>query len=127
MLSAGTERRLEYASMIDIERPSSNSARAVQEYPVSSEELLKAVRQAVEKLPRWSLGDYSDSGMEATRKTGFLRFTDDVVIKVESRGDKSRLEATSQSRVGRSDLGQNPRNLKELLGTVERSLEADLD
>ncbi len=34
----------------------------------------------------------------------------------------TRLELTSVSRLGRIDLGQNPRNLEELLRAVEREV-----
>ena len=52
-----------------------------------------------------------------THTTGFLRFVDDVHVEVTATSNdppKSTVSAKSKSRVGKGDLGQNPRNLKKL-------------
>lgn len=113
--------------MSEIERPSPNSARTVLVYDRRPEELLDAVERAVQSLPNWSLADQGEdftSGINAIRSTSLLRFKDEV--KVETRtGDEpgqSRLVIASRSRLGRSDFGQNPRNLRELISSLEREL-----
>jgi len=50
-----------------------------------------------------------------TRTTAILRFTDDIQIMLSSEGGSTRVSAESRSRIGKGDLGQNPRNLKELV------------
>jgi uncharacterized protein (DUF1499 family) len=54
--------------------------------------------------------------MKLTRTTPVMRFTDDIDVVLRAEGNSTRVQAESQSRVGKGDLGQNPRNLKELVG-----------
>jgi uncharacterized protein (DUF1499 family) len=106
----------------DRERPTPTSARAARTYPVAPERLLPAVRRAIEGLPRWSLepAEGSESEVRAVRKTRLFRFKDDVTARVHPDPAGARLALTSASRLGRGDLGQNPRNLEELLRAVDR-------
>jgi uncharacterized protein (DUF1499 family) len=106
--------------MTEIERPTPNSARAVLTHPMAPELLLAAFRKAVETLPRWAVGPSGENELTAVRTTRLFRFRDDVRIRVYADGTGSRAELTSASRIGKGDLGQNPRNLKELLEAVER-------
>jgi uncharacterized protein (DUF1499 family) len=53
-----------------------------------------------------------------------FRFKDDITVRVINRGSERVLAAKSRSRVGKGDLGQNPRNLKQLLEAVRTKLEA---
>jgi hypothetical protein len=53
------------------------------------------------------------------RTTALMRWKDDVWVVVERREGGVRLHAESRSRVGKGDLGQNPRNLRELLGALD--------
>ncbi len=46
--------------------------------------------------------------------TGIMGYRDDVAIYAVPAEQGFILQATSQSRVGKGDLGQNPRNLREL-------------
>src|SRR5688500_9646211 len=46
-----------------------------------------------------------DGRIEATATTRWLRFKDDVVIRVTPSGAGSRIDVRSKSRLGRSDLG----------------------
>lgn len=49
------------------------------------------------------------------RTTSLLRFKDDVWVVAEDAGnEKLRLRIYSRSRLGKGDLGQNPRNVREL-------------
>jgi uncharacterized protein (DUF1499 family) len=104
----------------DRERPTPNSARATRTYPIAPESLLSDIRRAVEGLPRWRLEAADGSEVRAVRKTRLFRFRDDVTARVHPDPDGARLELTSASRLGRGDLGQNPRNLEELLRAVDR-------
>jgi uncharacterized protein (DUF1499 family) len=103
----------------EIERPTPNSARAVRTYPVAPDRLLAAFIRAVETLPRWSAGPSGEGEVRAVRTTRLLRFRDDVKVRVFAEGAGAGAELTSNSRIGKGDLGQNPRNIKELLRAVE--------
>jgi len=56
--------------------------------------------------------------LHATRTTKWLRFTDDIYVYVNDDEKGIVVSATSQSRIGKGDLGQNPRNLQELMRTI---------
>lgn len=55
-------------------------------------------------------------------RTAVFQFVDDVWLVVEDLGDRRRVHAESRSRIGKGDLGQNPRNLRELLGLIRDEL-----
>ena len=77
-----------------------------------------------ESRPRWKLESQESLAdqvrLHFTRRTRVFRFTDDVHVRLSKQGGKIRLDAESQSRFGKGDLGQNPRNLRELTRGVER-------
>lgn len=58
--------------------------------------------------------------LHLTRTTAVFRFVDDIYIEITpiapavDGSPRCGIDAESQSRVGKGDLGQNPRNLKEL-------------
>lgn len=55
--------------------------------------------------------------LHAIRRTKILGFVDDVRIELSSNPNgQTHLYASSRSRVGKGDLGQNARNLRELQG-----------
>lgn len=85
----------------------------------SPEDIARLIEQWVEKHPRWSVESHDaiEGGIEfhLTRTTPVMRFTDDVHVRLTADGDQTRVNAESQSRFGKGDLGQNPRNLKELI------------
>jgi hypothetical protein len=57
------------------------------------------------------------------RSTAIMRYRDDVWLVIEQRAEGAvRLHADSRSRLGKGDLGQNPRNLRELLGYLSDQL-----
>ncbi len=86
------------------------------------------LERAVQQITRWagsqpawnvqSVQRPNDQSVRIhlTRTTRVLRFVDDIHVTLRPRGDGQgvRIEATSESRVGKGDLGQNPRNLAEL-------------
>jgi uncharacterized protein (DUF1499 family) len=104
--------------MTEIERPTPNSARATVSYPVAPELLLAAFQSAIKTLPRWTVEPSGKNELKAVRQTRLFRFRDDVKIRVHANGTGSSADITSASRKG--NLGQNPRNPKELLQAVER-------
>jgi uncharacterized protein (DUF1499 family) len=92
----------------------------------SPSDMARLVIQAAESLPRWELVEQNDEAAEIrlhfVRTTGLVGYKDDIRVRIEPAAGGSRLSAESRSRVGKGDLGQNPRNLRELLGQVRRLL-----
>lgn len=110
--------------MSQIERPSKNSARATAVYNRDPQGILAAAEQAVASLSKWSLADRSGASLRVVRSTSLLRFKDDVTVTVEPGDEPGQgwLEVASASRVGKSDFGHNPRNLRELLEALDAEL-----
>ena len=90
-------------------------------------DLAEVVESTAERLTGWKPSQAKDGYKTVTdekteihfeRTTRVWRFVDDVVVTITPTETGSELHATSQSRVGRGDLGQNPRNLAELLERV---------
>ena len=95
--------------------------------PLSADMTAELVKQIAIDLPRW---EYVDTSTEAeaitlhlTHSTRLFGFVDDIHVTITPTSHGCRITATSKSRVGKGDLGQNPRNLKELVGEVHRRLE----
>ena len=92
-----------------------------------SSELADLVVAAAKQLLGWELAVREENGAETTlrfvRTTRVMRFKDDITVHIrpiKSNGDTPHYEisAESQSRVGKGDFGQNPRNLAELMDTL---------
>jgi len=88
--------------------------------PLPLAEALARVEAAIKSLPRWRVEniDASAGTITATRRTRIFRFTDDVAIRLEPMASGTRVHARSKSRVGKSDFGQNRRNVGELFGAL---------
>ena len=52
-----------------------------------------------------------------------LVFTDDLVITIEPHAGGSRLDVTSSSRVGKGDMGENARHIRQLLSALDGRLD----
>ena len=89
--------------------------------------LADGVEKAAGSLKNWRLQSRKDSAEAAmlhfVRTTPVLRFQDDIHVRIEPHSAGSRLSADSRSRIGKGDLGQNPRNLRELLDAVRAATE----
>ena len=75
----------------------------------------------VESDSRWSIVSVSPTDelpvrLKLTRTTPIMRFVDDIEVTIDGRPESGGviIHATSKSRIGKGDLGQNPRNLIEL-------------
>lgn len=62
--------------------------------------------------------------IEATQRTLFFGFVDDVVIRVQPDGAGTRVDVRSVSRVGRSDLGANARRIRRYVESLTARLGA---
>jgi uncharacterized protein (DUF1499 family) len=92
--------------------------------PHSVPDALALVENAIRSLPRWRIEAVSASPamVKATRRTRLWRFVDDIVVRLEPIPGGTRIQARSQSRVGRGDFGQNRRNLIALLSVLRASV-----
>lgn len=103
-----------------------SSASTGRTYPVEARVLARAVEEAVRELPGWSLVSSSEMEVQASRKTRVLGFTDDVTVRLtpspSGAHTNTRAEFRSASRLGLWDLGQNRRNLDELLAAIGQEL-----
>jgi uncharacterized protein (DUF1499 family) len=89
--------------------------------------LAERTQAAVKPLANWSLASQTTEGdivkLHFVRTTPLMRFKDDIHVRIEPATGGSELNASSRSRVGKGDLGQNPRNLRELLAAVRKASE----
>lgn len=60
----------------------------------------------------------AEGRLEATATTPLMRFKDDVVVRIVARGDGSRVDVRSVSRLGVGDLGTNARRIREFLARL---------
>lgn len=85
------------------------------------------VTNAIVQLDNWSIESITTEGkrtiIHATRTTKLFKFTDDIRVYLNDVDDGVQVTATSQSRVGKGDLGQNPRNIAELMKRVREQVE----
>lgn len=65
-------------------------------------------------MPRWTIvaSDSAQGRIEATARTYWMGFADDVVIRVTDHGAGSRVDMRSLSRVGRGDFGTNAARIR---------------
>ena len=109
----------------DAERPGLRPVRL----DLSPEQAEEKIRSWVESTSNWQyVGTTSQNDgsidVKLIRQTSVMRFTDDIEVQIRAdvanaasenaSGERVVITATSQSRVGKGDLGQNPRNLIEL-------------
>lgn len=85
------------------------------------------VTDAIMQLKNWSIESITTEGkrtiIHATRTTPLFKFTDDIRVYLNDVDDGVQITATSQSRVGKGDLGQNPRNIAELMSKIREPIE----
>src|SRR6202022_4383493 len=63
----------------------------------------------------------AEGRLEATDRTRWFGFRDDVVVRVAAEGTGTRVDVRSVSRVGRSDLGTNARRIRRFEEALERA------
>ena len=72
----------------------------------------------------WTLVDANEAEgrIEATAETGWVRFKDDVVIRIQATDSGTRVDVRSKSRVGRGDMGVNARRVRNYLDSLQARL-----
>lgn len=91
----------------------------------SPKQVADRIEEWVEKESKWQVMSRRETEkgleMDLIRTTGLMRFTDDINVHLDASEGGTHVRAESQSRVGKGDLGQNPRNLKELVSVLKSS------
>ena len=69
----------------------------------------------------WTIvaADAERGRIEATDRTFWYGFTDDIVVRVSADGNGSRIDVRSKSRVGRDDFGTNARRVRAYLAALK--------
>ena len=83
--------------------------------PVAFERALRTARAF-----DWTIvhADAEEGRIEASDRTPFFGFIDDVVIRITADGAGSRVDVRSKSRIGRSDMGANARRIRAYLAKL---------
>jgi len=96
------------------------------EYSASVESVLRGVKAALSRSSHWKLvGEGQGSvgvTLQALHTTPVVPFESDVTIRIRREGGRTRVSVRSQSTAAKLDLGQNARNIRELLGALDRDL-----
>ncbi len=84
--------------------------------PISSDAAFAKVLQAA-KTMEWEIGSArpAEGILEATARTAWFGFRDDIVVRVRAAGAQSRVDVRSTSRVGRGDAGKNADRIRKFL------------
>jgi len=97
--------------------------------PIKTERSAANVFQKITDLIRsqslWNIisENPNDLLIEATAKTRFLRFTDDIIIKVHRLDRGSVVHMRSRSRKGRSDFGVNAKRIFDFFSSLRVKLD----
>ncbi len=106
-----------------------SAAHTARTYTVTASDLARATESAIQRLPRWTLVRAGEEEIQVVRRTRFLGFTDDIMVHLmqgrTGANINTRARFVSASRMGVWDLGQNRRNLDELLLAIDRELIAN--
>jgi hypothetical protein len=89
---------------------------------ISPDALFARARKAAQDFG-WQIADASDSQwrIEAVDTTLLYGFKDDIVVRIRSDANGSRLDVRSASRVGHSDLGINAARIRKFLAQLKES------
>ena len=66
----------------------------------------------------------AEGHIDATDRSLFLGFIDDIAIRVRAQGQKAQIDVRSASRVGRHDFGANARRAQRFIDAVQQSVSA---
>jgi uncharacterized protein (DUF1499 family) len=94
-----------------------------QKYQQTAEQVFDAALAAVRSMGLEVVSSDKTLGLiEAYDTTTFFGFVDDVVIRIQSDGQMTMLDARSKSRVGMSDIGKNAERLNALIADVAKNI-----
>ena len=92
-------------------------------YPQSKSELVEATKQVIDNSG-WQLVniDANQGIVEATDRTMWFGFKDDVIVRITDNGSKRLVDIRSKSRVGGSDLGKNAERIHGFIEELDSIL-----
>lgn len=92
-------------------------------YPQSKSELVEATKQVIDHLG-WQLVniDTNQGIIEATDRTMWFGFKDDVIVRITDNGSERLVDIRSKSRVGGSDLGKNAERIHGFIEELDSIL-----
>ena len=92
-------------------------------YTQSKSELVEATKQVIDHLG-WQLVniDANQGIVEATDRTMWFGFKDDVIVRITDNGSKRLVDIRSKSRVGGSDLGKNAERIHDFIEELDSIL-----
>ena len=92
-------------------------------YPQSKSELVEATKQAIDHLG-WQLVNIdADQGIvEATDRTMWFGFKDDVIVRITDNGSRRLVDIRSKSRVEGSNLGKNAERIHGFIEELDSIL-----
>jgi len=93
-------------------------------YIQSPDEVFAAVTEVAREMA-WEIvdADRVEGRLEATDTTKWLRFKDDVVVRmVAGNGNSTMVDVRSKSRVGRSDIGVNANRIRDFFSRLNSKL-----
>ena len=92
-------------------------------YTQSKSELVEATKQAIDHLG-WQLVniDTNQGIIEATDRTMWFGFKDDVIVRITDNGSERLVDIRSKSRVGGSDLGKNAERIHDFIEELDSIL-----
>lgn len=94
-----------------------------QKYQKTAEQVFDAALAAVKDMGLEVVNSDQSLGLiEAYDTTTWFGFIDDVVIRIQSDGQMTMLDARSKSRVGKSDIGKNAERLNALISGIKSNL-----
>lgn len=97
-------------------------------YAIPFEKVWRAALELADGgLPRWRVvaSDDEEGTIHAESPTLVFRFVDDVHVHVRlDENGQTRVDLRSASRVGKGDLGRNPRTIGRFLDRLDQALDA---
>jgi uncharacterized protein (DUF1499 family) len=95
------------------------------DYAASPEKVAQAVKEVLGHLPRWTLVGVGQGpgghSIQAVHQTAFV-LKEDITIQIRREGARTRVNVRSRSQDAPWDLGQNARNIRELLAALDAQM-----
>lgn len=80
------------------------------------DQIEQAAKRIAQESSDWEFAtaDPAEQTLHLIHISGLFNFRDDVKLRVESLPHGQQVHVRSQSRIGKGDLGQNPRNIRDI-------------
>ncbi|MBI4651926.1 DUF1499 domain-containing protein [Candidatus Desantisbacteria bacterium] len=107
------------------------SSQQIKAYPDIKPTIIKLIKidayelcLAIAKEMNWEIVNtkQNEGFIEATDRTFWFGFKDDIVIRITPFDNSSRIDLSSVSRVGRSDIGTNAKRIQKFLKKLENKI-----